>query len=379
MPDEALITAIENILAQVVKLGGANERTSIVPNLIVQDANPTGLDGFVIVSDGRDGDNITARKLGSVIYANNDLVNVIFVEGAEAIAYQQGSGSANNGIWEIVPSTSTDIYYDKGNVGIGNAAPTTPLDVTGTVTISDDILHAVDTDTKISFTDDKISLDAGGLNMLALTETAQDLVEIGDVAGGGDVDVSLNNGGFFLRGSDTHLALGPDASPQAASTLNIQENQSGVTRLNIRNATAGATAQAQIRILNDLNQAFQVGITSSTFTTSGELTASDAFFQSLGGIDLVVRAVGAGNIKLGTNANVRMYISSSGLIGINGVISPSTELDIGAGAMEFDEMTAPGAGAVNTARLYAVDNGAGKTQLAVVFNTGAVQILATQP
>jgi len=50
-----------------------------------------------------------------------------------------------------------------------------------------------------------------------------------------------------------------------------------------------------------------------------------------------------------------------------------------AGAIEFDEMTAPGAGAANTARLYAVDNGAGKTQLAVVFNTGAVQILATQP
>jgi hypothetical protein len=75
----------------------------------------------------------------------------------------------------------------------------------------------------------------------------------------------------------------------------------------------------------------------------------------------------------------RMRIDNAGLIGINGVTSPSTELDIGAGAMEFEEMTAPGGGAANTARLYAVDNGAGKTQLAVVFNTGAVQILATEP
>ena len=49
--------------------------------------------------------------------------------------------------------------------------------------------------------------------------------------------------------------------------------------------------------------------------------------------------------------------------------------------IEFQESnpTNPAAGGVNTARLYARDNGAGKTQLCVVFNTGAVQVLATQP
>jgi hypothetical protein len=51
MPDEALISQIENLLTEIIELGGANERTSIVPNLIVQDANPSGLDGFIIVSD----------------------------------------------------------------------------------------------------------------------------------------------------------------------------------------------------------------------------------------------------------------------------------------------------------------------------------------
>lgn len=67
-----------------------------------------------------------------------------------------------------------------------------------------------------------------------------------------------------------------------------------------------------------------------------------------------------------------------GNVGI-GTTSPSTRLDIGAGAIEFDEMTAPGAGAANTARLYAVDNGAGKTELVVIFSSGAAQVLATQP
>ena len=49
------------------------------------------------------------------------------------------------------------------------------------------------------------------------------------------------------------------------------------------------------------------------------------------------------------------------------------------GDIQFTEMTAPAAGAVNTGRLFARDNGSGKTQLAVIFNTGAIQVLATEP
>jgi hypothetical protein len=49
------------------------------------------------------------------------------------------------------------------------------------------------------------------------------------------------------------------------------------------------------------------------------------------------------------------------------------------GYTEFTESTDPAAGATNTARLYAKDNGSGKTQLVVRFPTGAVQVLATEP
>ena len=62
-----------------------------------------------------------------------------------------------------------------------------------------------------------------------------------------------------------------------------------------------------------------------------------------------------------------------------GTTSPSTRLDIDNGALELAEMTAPGAGAANTVRIYAVDNGSGKTQLMAIFNTGAAQQLAIQP
>ena len=49
------------------------------------------------------------------------------------------------------------------------------------------------------------------------------------------------------------------------------------------------------------------------------------------------------------------------------------------GAVDFTEIADAAAPAANGARLYARDNGAGKTQLVVRFNTGAVQVIATEP
>lgn len=47
--------------------------------------------------------------------------------------------------------------------------------------------------------------------------------------------------------------------------------------------------------------------------------------------------------------------------------------------IEQTEIVDPAAPAANKARLYAKDNGAGKTQLVVRFPTGAVQVIATEP
>lgn len=47
--------------------------------------------------------------------------------------------------------------------------------------------------------------------------------------------------------------------------------------------------------------------------------------------------------------------------------------------LEFVEVTEPAAGPTNRARLFAVDNGAGKTSLRVRFPTGATQTIATEP
>ncbi len=129
MPDEALIVEMENILAEVIELGGQSERTSIVPNLLITDNSPTGLTGFVTIKDNRDGDNILAKTVPGLTYAINDFVNVIFPKGGEAIAFQQGSQSPSSGLWAVVPGT-TDIFYNQGDVGIGKSvAPDAALEI----------------------------------------------------------------------------------------------------------------------------------------------------------------------------------------------------------------------------------------------------------
>jgi len=48
-------------------------------------------------------------------------------------------------------------------------------------------------------------------------------------------------------------------------------------------------------------------------------------------------------------------------------------------AVALTETSDPGVADTDGARLYARDNGSGKTQLVVVFQSGAVQVIATEP
>jgi len=57
----------------------------------------------------------------------------------------------------------------------------------------------------------------------------------------------------------------------------------------------------------------------------------------------------------------------------------ATNASTGGAALEFREQTAPAAPGANCVRVYAVDNGAGKTQLMALFASGAAQQIAIEP
>jgi hypothetical protein len=62
-----------------------------------------------------------------------------------------------------------------------------------------------------------------------------------------------------------------------------------------------------------------------------------------------------------------------------GILDLSATGSTNGAALQFSEQTAPAAPAANSVRIYAVDNGAGKTQLMALFASGAAQQIAIQP
>lgn len=115
----------------------------------------------------------------------------------------------------------------------------------------------------------------------------------------------------------------------------------------------------------------------------------------------VVRILNAARASTGTITNGGLVVKSAGISGVllrvhdNGVsAAPYLEARnevTGALAglsasftkltefIDITEMSTPAAPAANVARLFIRDNGSAKTQLCVRFNTGAVQVLSTEP
>ena len=74
-----------------------------------------------------------------------------------------------------------------------------------------------------------------------------------------------------------------------------------------------------------------------------------------------------------SGADCGFFRSAAGVVVVNGANSTT------GGALEYIEQTAPSAPSADRVRVYAQDNGAGKTQLMALFNTGAAQQVAIEP
>lgn len=168
------------------------------------------------------------------------------------------------------------------------------------------------------------------------------------------------------------------ADRNASQTIFQIRNTGGVNAYRDFSARTGATTQV---FLGDVG-----GLGTLAFGATGESMLQKDPLAALG-----LRA----NVPLTSDANVsaRMggaaqtyigdYFGSPGLgfgTGVDAAVWRSAAGIVGVtSAFEFVEMAAPAAPAANRARLFSRDNGAGKTQLCVVFNTGAIAVLATQP
>ena len=113
----------------------------------------------------------------------------------------------------LVSGGTGDIWVEKAGDTMSGA-----LVVQGVLTMASELQHEGDTDNKIGFTDDVQTFTVGGLELLKLTEAAQDLINIGP--GSGDVDVNIN-GAMFLRGSDGVFTVNISAPSLSFATMEV--------------------------------------------------------------------------------------------------------------------------------------------------------------
>jgi hypothetical protein len=156
----------------------------------------------------------------------------------------------------------------------------------------------------------------------------------------------------------------------------------GVRRLTIDTAgdvgiaTASPAARLEVEDGGTANSVL-LKVTADDGSPFGLVVGNDTFSATdTHGIRLWISDAGVGNIDAANASGQPLRINQAGgdvSIGHSG--SPSTRLDIDAGAMEFAEMTAPAAGAANTTRTYAEDN-AGTTRQRVKFSSGNAVTIA---
>lgn len=90
------------------------------------------------------------------------------------------------------------------------------------------------------------------------------------------------------------------------------------------------------------------------------------------------RVAGVGNYAADFAQGVTLQVRTAANALLDGlVVGPTGRVGVYAD-VALPEMTAP-SGVANTGLLFCRDNGAGKTQLCVIFGSGAVQVVATEP
>ncbi len=161
-------------------------------------------------------------------------------------------------------------------------------------------------------------------------------------------DTTAATGGLFkcIRGGSTKFSIDTTGIANALTALSV-----GATP-----ATVGAVRLPNAGLITARNAANAANLQIATLWSDNILYLGDT------GVDVLPWS---GAQILGSAALPWANLFSARLVNI--------------GYYEGTEMTAPAAGAVNTGRLYFDDNGAGKTRLMCIFNTGAAQQVAIQP
>lgn len=204
---------------------------------------------------------------------------------------------------------------------------------------------------------------AAGATTSFIGFTADDHLDMGgfDITNIDDIKMAVGDKYFFDGGTDTYMT-----GSSTSGRINVFNNAINVTSfltsglLTTNITCSGVTTTGDI----DMNQNEVQDCGPIKFGSTSALTGTDYGWSGLTG-DIY------GNVQSGDSYFFRVAGATEVEIDADGI-------DIRNGWLELEERSAP-SGLSNHARLYAKDNGAGKTQLVVIFGSGAEQVIATEP
>lgn len=257
------------------------------------------------------------------------------------------------------------------------------------------------TDTASAAASSLLDLQVGGTSKLRVDKSGNVVMASGAAVLGGTVS---NTGGALTLAH----ANGDDVRVRnnGASNLPVLGFYNGSNAIQTSIAVEAQDVLAQRRTTNP--QAFRLY---NTFTDASNYERGEIIWSSN---ELLIRTGAAGTgtnrdlrltsqggtffVNAVTNTIIRGNASATNLMAALGLGASANVPDVflfrvgagvarmaaaaggGTGAvLEFLEQTAPAAGAANTARIFAEDNGSGKTRLMVQFNSGAAQQIAIEP
>lgn len=297
------------------------------------------------------------------------------------------------------PGAVADIRGVFSNLGIGGTSSNSLIDVSGewNTTGTPTGIRLNVTDTASNAASLLMDLQVGGVSQFAVRKSSivtattfrvpenSGTIEMGG-SGGSGTRFQTNSGSqirvFHNGGSTISLNLSSFVADSNSSFSFTSGDIGTASDLFIRRDAANTLAQRN-------------GVNAQTFRVYNTFT--DASNYERGVIEWSSNILNIGTQAAGTGAarNVRFLIGGVPAwlfnSGAHFIPAQNNAFDIGevaanrirnmfqSGYSELQEMTAPAAPAANFVRIYAEDNGSGKTRLMARFATGAAQQIAIEP
>lgn len=203
----------------------------------------------------------------------------------------------------------------------------------------------------------EVNITTTGSNLYWIPQQFAIVVEGGDLAVAAGTVFQGSPNRAFIKLETVRANVDIDNTLQYGATL--IEDSTGSTTSNVNNNVGGL-------LMTQNNTSLYLTAASGAARQAMRMTAGDTMvFGDITNAGHAAQLYGATVVDLLVNNTLRLRAGTAGV-------------DI-TGYEQFTEIADPAAGAANTGRLYVRDNGSGKSQLCVRFNSGAVQVIATEP